>query len=313
MAVHFSSSGEEFGEERQVRTIFVHPTFEGSVFEALAGRGRHLLGPPALRDLAARGEPLLVKRCPVFCLTLAGSNVVFSGFRRKADIKAMLRKVQWCGGSVNKDTGTKLTQLVAAHSMGEKYQYATTFSIPVLTEAWLAEAWARRTQVGARATDREVMKGFKLPLFAGNVVKFFGFEAGELRHMQEVLVANGGRVWAEGGGVASTHLVVDESTVEVLPAEVEAAAGEGCSVVRGAWFWRSIQIEAAANVAHHRWRREPAVLSPNVSCGVGVFSPSTPLGGSTNKKRKRRRQVRVQHMDCHHHGAPPPISCTRRR
>jgi len=267
VAVHYSTSGEEFGEERQVRTVFVHPTFEGVVFEALAGRGRHLLGPPALRDLASRGAPLLVKRSPVFCLTLAGANIVFSGFRRKADIKAMLRQVQWCGGSVNKETGTKLTQLVAAHSMGEKYQYATTFSIPVLTEGWLAAAWARREEVGARATAREAMKGFRLPLFAGNVVQFFGFEAAELRHMQEV-----------------------------LPAEVEAAAGESCAVVRGEWFWRSIQIEAAANVAHHRWRREPSgVLSPNVSCGVqgGVFSPSTPLGGSTNKKRKRRRQAEM--------------------
>ena len=63
---------------------------------------------------------------------------MFSGYRRKSDVKNMLQKVtltiltiptrstfpqvQWCGGSVNKDTGTKLTQLVAANSMGEKYQ-----------------------------------------------------------------------------------------------------------------------------------------------------------------------------------------------
>ena len=31
-------------------------------------------------------------------------------------------QVQWCGGKVIRETGTKMTHLVAANSMGEKYQ-----------------------------------------------------------------------------------------------------------------------------------------------------------------------------------------------
>ena len=31
-------------------------------------------------------------------------------------------QVQWCGGKVMKETGTRMTHLVAANSMGEKYQ-----------------------------------------------------------------------------------------------------------------------------------------------------------------------------------------------
>ena len=131
-------------------------------------------------------------------------------------MKNMLQKVQWCGGSVQKDTGTKLTQLVAANSMGEKYQYATTFSIPVLTEGWLSFAWSHRDEVETRADTKEAMNKFKLPIFAGNIVQFYGFEASELTHMQEVLVANGGKV--ASSPTERTHLVVDENTVEVLPA-----------------------------------------------------------------------------------------------
>ena len=40
----------------------------GELFDHLVGVGSHILGPPAIRGLRARGEPLLVKRSPVFCL-----------------------------------------------------------------------------------------------------------------------------------------------------------------------------------------------------------------------------------------------------
>merc|ERR1719167_1632419 len=147
--------------------------------------------------------------------------------------------------------------------MGEKYQYATTFSIPVLTEGWLSFAWSHRDEVESRADTKEAMNKFRLPIFAGNIVQFYGFEANELTHMQEVLIANGGKV--ASSPAERTHLVVDENTVEVLPASLEEGVGEGCHLVKGEWFWRSIQIEAAAKVAHHGWRKEQGLLSPNIS------------------------------------------------
>jgi hypothetical protein len=35
--------------------------------------------------------------------------------------------------------------------MGDKYKYATTFSIPVLTEGWLQAAWDNRENIGYRS------------------------------------------------------------------------------------------------------------------------------------------------------------------
>ena len=40
-------------------------------------------------------------------------------------------QVQWCGGKVMKETGTRMTHLVAANSMGEKYQWAQKLSSPI--------------------------------------------------------------------------------------------------------------------------------------------------------------------------------------
>ena len=86
-------------------------------------------------------------------------------------------------------------------------------------------------KVESRADCKDVMNKFRLPIFAGNVVQFYGFEASELTHMQDVLVANGGRV--ASGPAERTHLVVDENTVEVLPATLEDGVGEGCHLVKG--------------------------------------------------------------------------------
>ena len=101
MPVLTSDNGEGFiGRETGVRTVFVHENFSGEflaaricatncreklfsasfcvlpslivssgeLFDHLVGVGSHILGPPAIRGLRARGEPLLVKRSPVFCL-----------------------------------------------------------------------------------------------------------------------------------------------------------------------------------------------------------------------------------------------------
>ena len=59
---------------------------------------------------------------------------------------------------------------------------------------------------------KEIHDKYKLPPFAGNVVCFYGFDAAELEHMTEILVANGGRV-AEGGekgnSIGPLRLILD--------------------------------------------------------------------------------------------------------
>ena len=142
--LHTSVTGREFLHDTSVRTVFVLAQFSGPEFEQLSEARKPILGPPAIKDLAANNLPLLVKKTPVYCLALFGCVIIFSGYRRKSDLERLLKLIHYMGGSVQKDVGRKMTQLLAMSSLGDKYQYATTFSIPVLTEAWLASAWDNR-------------------------------------------------------------------------------------------------------------------------------------------------------------------------
>jgi len=296
--LHTSATGREFLQDTSVRTVFVLAQFSGPEFEQLSEARKPILGPPAIKDLAANNLPLLVKKTPVYCLALFGCVIIFSGYRRKSDLERLLKLIHYMGGSVQKDVGRKMTQLLAMSSLGDKYQYATTFSIPVLTEAWLASAWDNRESVGYRATGRDEYTTYRLPTFQGNLVHFHGFDNEEKQHMEEVLVANGGRVTAELTK-DTTHLIVDENNVETLPEDLDIPSS--CHVVKGEWFWNSIQIEAAADVNHYKWRKEEGyttatLLSPNRS--VNMFSPPSvgamTLSPSTsNRKRKRMRRAEM--------------------
>lgn len=69
----------------------------------------------------------------------------------------LLKLVHYMGGSVKNEIRENVTHLLAYSSTGEKYQYATTFNIPVMGEDWVHTAWAHRDEVGARAdTDSMV-------------------------------------------------------------------------------------------------------------------------------------------------------------
>ncbi len=72
-------------------------------------------------------------------------------FRAKADVARLLRLIQAMGGSIVKDANMKMTHLISKSSIGEKYNYACTFSLPVLTEDWLQTAWDNRENIGYRA------------------------------------------------------------------------------------------------------------------------------------------------------------------
>jgi hypothetical protein len=54
----------------------------------------------------------------------------------------------------------EVTHLVALSSMGDKYKYATTFSIPVLTEDWLQAAWDNRHNIGYRSVIKLFLPAF---------------------------------------------------------------------------------------------------------------------------------------------------------
>ena len=76
------------------------------------------------------------------------------------------------GGSVNCEITDRATHLVAYAATGEKYQYAVTFSIPVMGEKWINTAWAHRDELSIRAQDENLVRSYCI-LFKINLKKNF--------------------------------------------------------------------------------------------------------------------------------------------
>ena len=111
-----NSGGQECVGDTNVRTVYIVNRFSGSEFDRLSDARKPILGPPAVRDLVQNQLPLLVKKMPVYCLALYGCVIIFSGYRRKADLERLLKLIHWMGGSVQRDAGKKMTQLLAVSS-----------------------------------------------------------------------------------------------------------------------------------------------------------------------------------------------------
>ncbi|KAL6960096.1 Protein T2 [Sarracenia purpurea var. burkii] len=63
--------------------------------------------------------------------------------------------VHHMGGSVRKEMHCKVTHLIAKLCSGEKYFYAMTFRVPVVSETWVHDAWKYRDVIGFNAAEND--------------------------------------------------------------------------------------------------------------------------------------------------------------
>jgi hypothetical protein len=61
------------------------------------------------------------------------------------------------GGSIRRDMVSKVTHLIANSCGGYKYQYAVTFRVPVMGEAWVHTMWEKRNETALSATSEEMV------------------------------------------------------------------------------------------------------------------------------------------------------------
>jgi hypothetical protein len=80
------------------------------------------------------------------------------------------------GGSIRKEFDcNKITHLIANKVGGEKYQYAVTFNIPVMSASWVHLAWEKRHDLSVRAIDSTmVIIWFSLLVFI-TFLQYFSF------------------------------------------------------------------------------------------------------------------------------------------
>ncbi|XP_020288893.1 protein ECT2-like isoform X5 [Pseudomyrmex gracilis] len=257
-----SETGTEYVEDTSYNTYFVLKQFEGPEYDALCKSAHRILGPTALLQLAEKKESLPSLKRPMYTQAMVGSVVVFSGFRTKEDeLRKLAAMVLNMGGSIRKEMGTKITHLIANHCGGEKYRYADTFSLPIMSADWVVALWNARDDVYSYAFDEELIATYKLKPFYETKICFFGFPEEEKRHMYEVLEQQGGEP-AEIDDPNCTHVVVDESNVSVIPHLVSKSA----LIVKTGWFWTSVQNAARCDENEYLFEHYlETVLSPTAS------------------------------------------------
>ena len=231
---------------------------------------------------------------------MEGIGVCFNPYskRFKSEIKHCFTLIHRMGGSVIKDVkSTRLTHLVTDVCRGDKYRYASTFGIPVMSISWVKDAWQNhQNDVNFKATETDFVEKHKVKPFHGAHVHFLGFDKSEVDLMISELVRNGGKFCVEPSAAddSCTHVVVDDSKVQTLPSHIESLRKD-IPIVKVEWFWASIQMDASAEEKLHLFSTESSLyLSPGGfdRSGNCLLSPGTP--GSTSRRRKRRKEALSQ-------------------
>ncbi|XP_012533950.1 protein ECT2 isoform X2 [Monomorium pharaonis] len=257
-----SETGMEYIDDTTYNTYFVLKQFEGPEYDVLCKSAHRVLGPTALLQLAEKNESLPSIKRPMYTQAMVGTVVVFSGFRTIEDeLRKLANMILSMGGSIRKEMGIKVTHLIANHCSGEKYRYADTFGLPIMSIEWVIALWNAKDDISMYANKEELIATYKLKPFYGAKVCFSGFPEEEKRHMCEILEQQGGEA-TEIDDPNCTHVVVDESNVNVLPNLVSVSA----FIVKTGWFWTSVQNEAAADEKEYLFEHYlETVLSPTAT------------------------------------------------
>ncbi|XP_043528874.1 protein ECT2 isoform X4 [Frieseomelitta varia] len=203
-----SETGLEHVEDTSYCTYFILKKFEGPEYDALHKSAHRILGPTALLQLAEKKDSLPSINRPMYTQAMVGTVVVFTGFRKKDELTKLINMIHNMGGSIRKEMGAKVTHLIANCCGGDKYRYAVTFRVPIMSMEWVTALWNAKDDISSYGNNEELIATYKLKPFFGAKVCFFGFPDEEKRHMCEVLQQQGGES-TEIDDPNCTHVVTD--------------------------------------------------------------------------------------------------------
>ncbi|XP_015113706.1 protein ECT2 isoform X2 [Diachasma alloeum] len=203
-----SLTGAEYVEDTAYCTYFILREFEGPEYETLHKSAHRILGPTALLQLADKKESLPSINRPMYTRAMLGTVIVFTGFRKKDELTRLINMIHCMGGSIRKEVGAKVTHLIANCCGGEKYRYAVTFRVPIMSMNWVLALWEAKNDVSSYGSNDDLIVQHKLKPFYGARVCFFGFPDDEKKHMVEVLQQQGGEP-TEIDDPDCTHVVTD--------------------------------------------------------------------------------------------------------
>lgn len=274
-----SEDGLEFVQAAsQQETLFVLSSFAGEVYHKLHRAEARIIGPPVILSCKRDNQVLPYSTRPLYCTSMQSVVVCFTGFKQRDKLCHLVDLVHHMGGSVRKDMTPKVTHLVANCTGGDKYKYAMTMGMPIMSEEWIKQLWEQRDDLDVTA-DSDAMMDYKVKPFFQCRLSFLGFSTDEQKHMEELTIENGGTYTSVGSDDA-THLVVDEHAVKELPPGLKLPN----LIIRGEWFWGCIQMAACAEEGLYFFQKAPEPQRMASSSSLG----------SRSRKRKRLKQLAAE-------------------
>lgn len=76
------------------------------------------------------------------------------------------------GGSIRKEMGAKVTHLIANCCGGDKYRYAVTFRVPIMSMEWVTALWNAKDDISSYGNNEELVIIILITIFKYFTVQF---------------------------------------------------------------------------------------------------------------------------------------------
>lgn len=76
------------------------------------------------------------------------------------------------GGSIRKEMGAKVTHLIANCCGGDKYRYAVTFRVPIMSMEWVTALWNAKDDISSYGNNEELVIIILIIIFKYFTVQF---------------------------------------------------------------------------------------------------------------------------------------------
>lgn len=77
------------------------------------------------------------------------------------------------GGSIRKEMGAKVTHLIANCCGGDKYRYAVTFRVPIMSMEWVTALWNAKDDISSYGNNEELVIFMLIIIY--NIILFIYF------------------------------------------------------------------------------------------------------------------------------------------
>lgn len=230
--------------------LFVCEHFDSEIFKHLVTKHCRVIGPMCIIHCCRSYERLPLADgeggTPVFTCAMRGVVACCTAFQL-VERKQVHELVRLMDGRIEKTLCTEVTHIVAKEWGSEKCKVGHEIGKPIMSVAWVHEAWKQGSRAMCRASDEggKLMK-LRLPVFQGKTICATGTTIDKYE-VEELTKSHGG-IYSAICHADVTHLLSMEPKGE----KYEFALSNSIHIVDPSWLKRCIKLKFPVNERDHQ-------------------------------------------------------------